>query len=139
MWPTANKAIYVPFVVHNQMTAVKLFVQNAATVSGNIDLGLYDAFGNRLVSSGSTAQAGTSALQSFDVTDTLLLPGVYYMACALNNGTGTVLGGAFTVNGIGAMGVLEQTSAFALPATATMVAPTGTFIPSIGLTARTLI
>jgi hypothetical protein len=57
-----------------------MLVLNGATASGNMDVGIYDYAGTRLVSSGSTAQSGTSAFQDFDITDTLLGPGIFYLA-----------------------------------------------------------
>ena len=41
-FPSANRAILVPFVVTEDCTVVKLWAYNGAAVSGNIDLGIYD-------------------------------------------------------------------------------------------------
>lgn len=119
-WPTANKAIYMPVLLAEPLLVTQMWVENGATASGNIDVGIYDEAGTRIVSSGSTAQSGTSAMQVFNVTDTLLGPGVFYIAVALDNTTGTVhvWGSATTILGR-ATGALQQTSAFALPAVAT--------------------
>jgi hypothetical protein len=142
VWPAANTAIYIPFVVHQEMIAVKMGISNGATVSGNVDIGIYDDQQNRLVSKGSTAQSGVSAIQSFDITDTTLLPGIYFMALNMDNVTGTVIRWTMGVAGVsGGFGIYNQTvGAVTLPATAAFAAPTlNGFIPSLFVTARTVI
>jgi hypothetical protein len=136
-WTAANRAIYIPFAVTRPLVVAQLYVFNGATVSGNSDCGVYDAVGTRVVSSGSTAQAGTTAYQVFNVTDTLLGPGVFYLALALNNTTGTVrrvvMGSALSAQ---TLGMAMQETAFPLPATATLAALTVDTIPMVGLTGR---
>lgn len=134
-WPTANKAIFVPFVINTNCTVKKMFVVNGATASGNLDIGIYNEDGTKLVSSGSTAQSGTNGLQVIDVTDTPLSPGAYYMALAMNGITGTMF--KYTA-GTGAqmsqLGVYQQTTAFPLPATATFATGSSSDrIPMLGL------
>ena len=77
---TANLAVFIPFSVPEPVVITKMGWGNGAAVTGNIDVGIYDESGNRLVSAGSTAQSGTSTLQVVDVTDTLLSRGRYYLA-----------------------------------------------------------
>src|ERR1044072_5106370 len=115
VFPAANRALYVPFRLSDPITVVKMFVLNGATVSGNIDVGIYDAVGTRLVSKGSTAQAGTSAIQEFDITDTRLGPGLFYMAVAMDNGTATLFRKSINNFFLRAAGMFQQASAFALP------------------------
>src|SRR5689334_23396390 len=74
VWPTANLAIYCPFRIGTSRLARKLYWVNGAAVSGNVDCGIYDVAGRKLVSAGSTAQTGTTAVQSVDITDTMLGP-----------------------------------------------------------------
>lgn len=139
-WPTANKAILVPFVVSSPSTIVKLFCHNGAAVSGNMDIGIYDYTGRLLVSSGSTAQAGTNAIQEFDITDTRIGSGMFYIALAVDNTTATI----FRVSATNArntkfLGMAEVTSAVPLPASATLATTSVINIPIIGLTLRTVI
>ena len=139
-WLTANRAFFYPFWLAHAITVLKMFVFNGATAAGNIDVGIYTEDGRKLVSSGSTAQAGTSALQEFDITDTLLTPGRYYLAIAKDDTTGTV----FLFNSPGTRfvqgaGVLMQETAFALPATATFATATLIQIPVFGFTTRALL
>lgn len=133
-WPVANLAIYEPSIIYQPLTIVKMSILNGTAVSGNVDIGIYDAGGAKLVTAGSTAQAGTSAIQTFDITDTLLRPGLYYMALALDNTTGTVEG----VSGLTAidaeiLGVMQQASAFAMPSPATFAAFAQTLLPFIAM------
>lgn len=138
VWPSANLAIYIPFVVYQPWLLAKISVLNGTVASGNIDAGVYDGQGDRLVSIGSTAQSGTSASQTFDVTDTLLYPGVYYMATAMDNVTGTLAGFAPNLVVLGGAGVLQQAAAFPLPATATFAAMAQSLVPFVSLSNRTL-
>lgn len=138
--PTANKAFFIPFSVSKSLTVVKLSVQNGATASGNLDMGIYDAGGSRLVSMGSIIQSGTSTIQEVNIADTVLAPGLYYLACVLDNTTGTFQFFSSSAALSKPLGILEQTSAFVLPATATFASPSGTFrVPFIAAHLRSLI
>lgn len=138
-WPTANKAIYVPFVVRSPFVAMKIFTE-IGTASGNIDVGIYDNQKNQLVSGGGVAQAGSSAIQTFDITDTTLNTGVYYMAMAADNNTGTIFRTALSsLIWAGAAGLLMQTSAYPLPSPAVWVAAVDVYLPLIIVTGRTVI
>lgn len=146
-WPLANLAIYVPFVIPEAITVVKMWCQNSAAVAGNLDLGIYasDASflpGTRLVSKGSTAMSGTSLVQEFDVTDTVLQAGLYFMAMASDTAGATQTLNLLTA-GTAALwrtaGVYEQSTAFALPASATPVVFARTVIPLFGLACRTVV
>lgn len=140
VWPTGNTALYVPFHIAVPITVVKMATWNGATASGNIDIGLYNAVGTRIVSSGSTAQAGTSAAQEFDITDTLLVPGRYYMALTQDDGVGTFFSVAPGSNKISqTFGVRSQATALPLPATATFAACALNYLPVFWLTTRTVV
>lgn len=139
-WPSANLAIYIPVEIYQVVTIVKMAVNNGTAVSGNIDVGIYDVGGAKLVTKGSTAQAGTSAIQIFDITDTLLLPGLYYMAVALDNTTGTLAGWTVATQVAQSMGAFQQASAFALPtSSATFAAFAQTFMPMVTMFPRSTI
>lgn len=138
-WPTSNKAIFVPFWIPEAITVTQLFWRNGAAVSGNVDVGIYNSAGTRQISTTSTAQSGTNTIQSVDVADTALSAGVYYLACALDNTTGTITVWTLTASQGQSMGLAVQTSAFALPATATLASYDTTALPWIGLTTRTFV
>ena len=130
-WGTQYRAVYVPVRVPRRATVVQMaYAEGVAT--GNIDIGIYDAAGTRLVSSGSTA-VGTD-WESVEVTDTLLPnPGLYYLAFNSDSAAGTFLGTAETAPTPAARGILTETLlAVTLPATASWaVDQTLGFIPLI--------
>lgn len=121
-WTVTDEAQLYPFRLGYPETITKLWIYNGATVSGNFDIGIYDAEGTRIVSAGSTAQAGTNAVQSVDITDTLLGPGIYYMALVFDNTTATLFAdtGWASVRAAQQSGLCRVASAFALPATVTL-------------------
>lgn len=140
-WPTNNKALYVRFKLEPDEVPVsidKMFhINGASAVTGTFDMGIYDAAGTRLGSVGSTSQAGsTSTLQIYSLSSVvaLTIPGFYYAAMSASTVSAT-----YFRNGLGAarfgqaMGILEQTTAHPLPATATFAALTTTFLPFIGM------
>jgi hypothetical protein len=138
-WPAANLAVYVPFTLDEQITVVKLFWSNGAAVAGNVDAGIYDEAGARLVSSGSTVAAGTSTIQEVDVTDTRVAPGRYYLALAASS-TGQQFqrtqAGSTTL--LRAFGLANQV-AFPLPSSATFAACGYDYIPMLGVSLRSLV
>jgi len=122
-WPTQYLALYVPMRIGSQRIVRKLGISNGATASGNLDLGLYDAKGTLLVSTGSTAQSGEAIEQIIDVTDTLISPGIYYIAAAMDGTTGTFMRRSITAPYCLSIGVLtELLGSVTLPATATWTA-----------------
>jgi hypothetical protein len=140
VYPVANTAYFVPFATAEPLTVVKLFAQNGATVSGNIDVGIYAVDGTRLVSSGSTGQTPTATVQIFDIADTLIGPGqVFYLAIAMDNTTGTLFRISIGVNTGSILGMAEMASAFPLPATATLATLVNGYLPTFGLTGRVLV
>ncbi|HEY6021437.1 MAG TPA: T9SS type A sorting domain-containing protein [Candidatus Paceibacterota bacterium] len=133
---TANLARFFPFYKVAPATFARAFVFNGATVSGNIEIGIYDAKG-RKVTSVSAAQAGASVMQLIDITDFTLYPGMYYLAMAMDNGTGTVKSSnAPSAAHLGFAGAFEMAAAYPLPATATFALPTTSVLPYFGFTQR---
>lgn len=132
VWTAANRAIFVPFRLTRAKPVTKLFAHNGATASGNLDIGIYTIDGTRIVSTGSVAQSGTNVCQVIDITDTLLGDGDYYLALAMDGTTGTVFRAAPQATRLRTAGVLQQASAFPLPATATFAAVASAFLPFFG-------
>lgn len=131
-WSSANRALYVPFRLDEPRKITKLGIVNGATASGNFDIGIMGPTFAKLTSTGSTAQAGTLAAQVVDVTDTVIGPGLYYFALAMNGTTGTAIGFGFAAAwGPQVVGVLMEASAFPLPTTGTPVRCTATNVPYI--------
>lgn len=134
-YPTANKAYYIPVLLTYTVIATKLFCINDTAVAGNIDLGIYNIDGTRIVSTGSTAQAGTSQSQSISITPTTLGPGLIYLAIASSSTSA-----AFVCMKNAAahfaqfFGGYEQLTALPLPAAATFASSSSFFVPLIGFT-----
>ena len=135
-WPSANLAIFVPTIVHETVTVYKMAAGAGATAgSNNFDIGIYDAGGNRLVSSGATAK-GASTEHIIDVTDTVLHPGLYYLAMSAD-GTGNYV--MITPSGTSPVplqktklvGVMTMATAYTLPATATFATSATALVPII--------
>jgi hypothetical protein len=113
---------------------------NGGAVSGNVDAGIYDEGGVRLVSSGSVAAAGVSLVQEVDPTDTPVGPGRFSLALAASSTSQQFLRiqvGSTTL--LRAFGLANQTSAFPLPASATFAVVGYDYIPMVGLSLRSLV
>lgn len=128
-YPTASLAIFFPLVLNDIVTFSKGGWLNGATVSGNVDIGVYDKALNKLVTAGSTAQSGTSTFQSVSVTSTTLNPDLYWLAFACDNATGTFQAAAQGTPMLRTMGVQIETSAFPLPSTITLANPASAYCP----------
>ena len=133
-WPSANRAIFIPFRLPRIATVYKITIGSGATAAGNFDVGVYDAVGNRIVSGGATGK-GNSTETTVDVTDTTLGPGFYYMAMSAD-GTNNYIALAPNVNFLKSLGVLQASSAYVLPATVTFETLASAFIPMIQMHLR---
>lgn len=139
-YPSASMAIYVPLRVKARRVVKKLSVANGGTVSGNVDMAVYNSAGTRLVTVGGVAQSGTSQDQTFDVTDTTIGPGLFYLAVVLDNTTGTIGRDNDAAPLCAAQGLLTEASAYPLPATATWsVDQTLAFYPAIAMLLTTVV
>ena len=133
VWPAANRAIYVPFIVDSIVTAYQMAFE-VTVQSGNCDVGIYDELGNRVVSKGSTA-VGAAGIQLVDITDTVLTPNTYYAALNVDNTTAAVT----RISGIAALwlqvyGVQQQAvGAVTLPNPATFANPASAYLPCIAV------
>lgn len=113
------------------MTVYKMGVV-VAVQSGNLDVGIYSEKGSLLVSAGSTA-VGAAGFQSFDVTDTPLNPGIYFLAMCVDNTTASFnRSNAVIAANMQACGVQQQAvGAVTLPSTATFANPASAYSPAI--------
>jgi hypothetical protein len=119
-WPTAALAMFYPTLIEQPLVVTQMTHVNGGTLAGNVDVGVYDRFGNLLVSKGGVAQAGASTIQAHDLTDTLLAPGFYYRAIVFSLATATVERASPAALLLRAVGVKEMASAYPLPAVATL-------------------
>lgn len=128
-WESSNLAKWVPILVQKPLVIYGFVWLNGTTASGNLDVGVYDNNLKRLASLGSTAQSGTSVMQSASLGSALSLdPGTYNLAMAMDNATGTLSQQALNVSANVACGrvsaVGQMASAFPLPSTLTYANPT---------------
>ncbi|MEO6604358.1 MAG: hypothetical protein ABIN55_01970 [Aeromicrobium sp.] len=130
LWPTANLAFYIPFVLERTVTVYQVGWVNAATaVTGTHEAGVYDSLGSKIIS-GAAAGSGLSAVQVVNVTDTVLSAGQYWIAMVNTSTVGHVWAWAPTAPQAASLGVLTEATAGTLPTTATMaISQTSAFIP----------
>lgn len=139
-WTTANQARYVPFWIPSPFTVVKLLAYNGGTTGGNTDIGVYDSNGVEKISIAAAAQTGTNVWQEFDVADTILLPGLYYVGLLNTTTTGTYFAWANLPYGKAAGVFSQAVGAGTLPSpTATFAALDAAVVPVVGMSSRTLI
>lgn len=138
-WPAANLALYIPFIVEQTVTAYKMAFEVGAQ-AGNYDIGLYSEAGDRLVSTGSTA-VPAAGLAVADIADTVLGPGVYFMAINMSTITTlTIERATGTLNLLQAAGMLQQAvGAVTLPNPATFALVAQTYVPGVSVTFSTVI
>src|SRR5262245_9106793 len=131
-WIAANEALYFPIEIAHPVTITKAWWVNPNALGSNADVGIYDQEGNRIASTGSTAQSGSGVAQSVTLS-CHLGAGLYYLAMAANNTTGQFLTAATQFWGH-SVGAYQQLSAFPLPATATFAQGQLLRVPKFGLT-----
>jgi hypothetical protein len=133
-YPGTNRAIFVPFVTLRPLTIYKMFAHNGNSVSGNIDVGIYDAVGKKLWSAGSTAQSGTSQLQWFTLGTPLTIGAdLFYMAVALNNTTGHILRRSLASIECRGVGMFQDGGNFPLADVGSFTSISSGYVPIIGL------
>jgi len=130
-WTVANVASYIPVRVTHPVMARKLVWKvGSNTPAGNYDVGLYDATGLRLASSGSTAMPAANTVVSYDMGDLWLEQQIVYFALVLSSGASGFFYGYLVsaLHGMRACGLVKQAAALPLPATATFEAITATVL-----------
>jgi hypothetical protein len=132
-WPAANRAIYAPIIIESEVLVTQLFIYVGAA-AGTADIGIYDVMKRKLVSSGATNTAGSSALQLFNVTDTTLTPGNYYLGMDCSTVTTlTLFRWTTNLTILESAGVQQEAVGSAtLPATATFANPANSYLPVMG-------
>jgi hypothetical protein len=129
-WPVTRLVMYVPILIPFRARIFQLAFHNGSAVSGNVEVGIYDELGNKLVSSGSQTQTGVSTLQLFDIADTDIGPGVIYLASVIDNTTGTGLRAGTAAQLLRVCGMQQQTlGAMPMATTATFTAYAQAWVP----------
>ncbi len=141
-WPVADRAIYQPIRICTPILVVEMLSHVEAQGAGNLELGIYtnDNGPDRKLVSASRA-GGANSAQTVNITDTLVGPGLYWIAMAADATTincRDFSGGQYTAEELRIFGILQEASAFNLPATATAVKNTGTILPLVVLSAYSL-
>lgn len=128
-WPTANLAILIPFSLPTAGTIQHMAWLNGGAVSGNVDAGIYNEDGTKVVTTGSVAQAGISLIQIASVSGTALVAGSYFLVLCVDNTTAqmqrTSLGNGF----LQSCGVQQASAAVPMGATLTLANPANAFCP----------
>lgn len=135
-WPAANRGIAVPLFLPAPAIVNRFMYVIGTTGAVNVDIGIYRRDLTKIITTGSTAVAGSNACTFINVTDTLLAPGHYWMAMSCDSTTTT------TFNRIapGQLGSLELSgckrlsTSFPLPDPIAPVAITDLFMPLFGFT-----
>jgi hypothetical protein len=135
--PTANRITYYPFRLTVPFPIRSLYMVNGSAVSGHFDVGVFTLAGAKVISTGSTVQAGINQIQAVATAETWIGPGIFYVGWVMDNAIGHILGSPF--GGERAfMGFARQDATFPLPATATFAsASTGSLVPACGPSRRT--
>lgn len=131
-WPAANRAILLPFVIDRPQTAKQMFWENGGA-AGTTDVGIYDENLKRLVSLGATANA--AGIQIGNITDTPLIPGLYYMGMLVSTvTTETVWSAAVSIPALRGAGCLQQAvGAATLPDPIVAAAIASAYLPFLGI------
>jgi hypothetical protein len=128
-WRSANGAVYAPIFIPEPTPVDAFAISNGPTVSGNVDVGLFDLDaagkpGAAVLRDGGSAQAGTNDYQFLTFTERVVW-GYYYLGLSIDNTTGRIhtytSNSSFDFTRIASNGYL-QASAYPLPSSAT---PTG--------------
>jgi hypothetical protein len=141
VWSVANRALFVPFRITSRIGIKLLWLFNGAVVNGNLDMGIYDAVGKRIVSTGSQAQAGVSQLQSFATALTWIGPGLFYKALVFDNVVAQAMRMSETQARYSFYGLATMAAAFTLPDPAVFASVGLTAIPPylFGYSTRTFV
>jgi hypothetical protein len=141
-YPTANKAFYYPLTITHPYTVKTLWWANGTTVTGTVDVAVYDETMHRLTSMGPQNQTPATAIQQFTLVPSIVLqPGQYFLGISCLATTDNLFrSAAFSFAGqLRAFNSLEQTSAHPLPAVATPVAITANYLPIFGIASRAIV
>jgi hypothetical protein len=135
-WPAANRAYVVPFTMNGDYTGTMFWWVNGTVGGHNVDIGIYDADTNALVTStGSTAQSGTSNFQRVSKSFSLS-SGRYYLAFAVDSAAARIhthqAVGNVSLQTLKLVGCAEMSTAFPLPATFVPAALANTILVQAG-------
>lgn len=140
-WGTANLVLYMPFTVYESSTAKRLAWMNGSTLVANVHIGIFDESLARLVQSGAVTPVGAGVIQAFNIADTVLAPGRYYLALGSDNASsrfGFFNPDATLVRGVGVAEAAAGISGGNLVTPATLAAYSRVILPWFGIEFGTL-
>lgn len=131
-----SAALYIPFFLSKTIQVNLMWIKNGTTI-GNVDVGIYDSSGTRLVSFGGTPHTGNTAIQTFTLTPTEIGPGQFYMALVFDDSTTTLAQYATTNSFAKLAGIAKTSTSYPLPAKVTLGSYNSSRVPLIGLSVNT--
>lgn len=142
LYPTAALGLFVPMRLTQRRTYVRAWWLNGTAVAGNACLGVYTISGTtatQLQTTGATAQAGVSTMQTVTISWTLD-PGLYYLAFSHSEATTGQYWRAVFSGVVGRTnGLYQAASQSPLAASPTVVAFSSTLLPYFGLAEQAVI
>lgn len=138
----ASVGYFVPFRLSQTFVCINLWVQNGTGVAGTFDVGVYSKSAEKLVSLGSTTQAGASVTQKVTLGTPLVLPvGVYYMAFSASTVTTATYWrtAPTTVGFCQAAGMAQVAAQTPLAQSPTLAVMASAYVPIFGLGGRATI
>jgi hypothetical protein len=128
-------AIYIPITIERICSVYQVAVENGATLNGSFDIAIFDwPSYTKLVGTGAVSQTGSGAIQTVDITDTVLRPGNYFVGMSTNSGTATYRGTiALSARALRSVGVQQQSSAYTLPDPMVPAAMAQAWVPWVSL------
>lgn len=135
----AGRAMAWPFWLPTAVTYTQAWIQNGATVAGNLEIGVYNLDLTKHTTTGSFAQAGVSALQ-FQTQTFTLAAGSYFLWCSASDATATVIRDTISSAPMAnSMGMFQQDGVGpgSAPSTATPATIVSNIVYACGLSVRT--
>jgi hypothetical protein len=143
VYPLADLAFYVPFLLCKPVLFSIVWCHNGTAVAGNVDIRIYDASGVALTPSVQAAQVGINAIQTFVPANIPWMgPGLFYIGIVLSNAAGRLYSGTMFANeapGVTGMAQEQLGVGAALPNNAAFASITGNYIPNFGVSTRNFI
>lgn len=133
-WPSNNVGLFVQFTLPAPYPVRKVWWANGAAVAGNVDCSVETPGGAVLLSAGSTAQSGTSVVQSVTLGSIVLLqPGTYYMRLACSTTSAAFIRASPTTARLQMLGMGQQTSSVPVNSPATLATLGQSYCPVFGI------
>lgn len=138
-WPSANLGLFFPFVIPDRRSfaSLRAGVGNGASVTGNVDIGVYDRNFAKLASTGAVAMSGGATVQ--DLADLILTlgPGLYYLGMSCSSAsTNIYMTTGYPGGSLAAVGCFQMASAHPLPTTVTPAVYAQTVVPLFGISRK---